>query len=166
MKSKKMVYVLGGLVTLVWGLIIYRVFAAVYHNDDKIPLPVTTSTFKEPYDDHSLKPDTSKLTMSYRNPFSNEAKKDTTTVKVRADVKITKPVLPPAINWGFIKYSGFVRNPSSKKLVALVTINGRNTMLQEGETQDKVKLIKNMQDSIRISYNGTTKFIKLDNSTP
>jgi hypothetical protein len=65
----------------------------------------------------------------------------------------------PAMNWSFISYSGYIRNPASKKLIALVSINGQNLTLAEGETKNQVKLLKNLRDSIKISYEGKTKFI-------
>jgi hypothetical protein len=49
----------------------------------------------------------------------------------------------------------------SKKLITLVSINGKDEMFSESETKDHVKLIKNLRDSIRISFNGKTKFITI-----
>ena len=63
------------------------------------------------------------------------------------------------MDWGFIQYSGYIRNPGSKKLVAIMTVNGKNVMMAEGETTDQVKLLKNLRDSIKISFKGKTKFI-------
>jgi hypothetical protein len=70
----------------------------------------------------------------------------------------------PAMNWSFISYAGYIRNPSSKKLIALVSINGQNITLAEGETKNQVKLMKNLRDSIKISYEGKTKFITIKTS--
>jgi hypothetical protein len=39
-------------------------------------------------------------------------------------------------------------------------INGKEVMLTEGENAEQVKLIRNLRDSIKISYHGQTKFIK------
>ncbi len=74
-------------------------------------------------------------------------------------------IVKPAINWSFIKYSGYILNPASKKLIALVSINGKNETLSEGDTKDNVHLIKNMRDSIKISFNGKTKFIPIKSAT-
>jgi len=65
------------------------------------------------------------------------------------------------MNWSFITYSGYIRNPSTKKLVALVSINGQSLTLSEGEIKNQVKLVKNLRDSIKISYEGKTKFISI-----
>lgn len=68
---------------------------------------------------------------------------------------------PQAFNWGFIKYSGYIHNPDSKKLVTLLSINGQNVTLSDGETKAQVRLLKNMRDSIKISFEGKIKFITL-----
>ena len=56
--------------------------------------------------------------------------------------------MKPVVNWGFVKYSGYILNPDSKKTIALMNINGKSAMMAEGETTDNVKLLKNMHDSL------------------
>jgi len=147
-----------------WGLILYRVIGAVTADDDK-PLSLATSAVKESYNDFSLPKDTTKLLLNYRDPFGLAKPKDTLISKSEkplANKGIAVPVtVKPAINWSFITYSGYIRNPSTKKLVALVSINGQSTTLAEGESKSQVKLIKNLRDSIKISYEGKTKFIAI-----
>ncbi len=164
MKNKKVTYLLIVMVAVVWGVIIYRIFDASTGSDDTITMTNPVKTIKEPYDDYMLPKDTTKLLLNYRDPFGIVAFKDTTTIKAIATHHPTKSVtiIPKvAFNWGFIQYAGYIRNPSSKKLIALVTINGKNEMLAEGETKDQVKLIKNQIDSIKVSFNGKTKYITL-----
>ena len=152
-------YGLGLVVLVVWGLIIYRVVDAAGGDDSPLPSS-TVKISKEPYNDFALAADTTKLLLNYRDPFGLIKQKDTTAPVKRGHFKAGTPVVPkPAFNWGFIQYSGFMYNPSSKKMVILVSINGRNETLTDGATKDNVKLIKNMRDSIKISYNGITKFI-------
>lgn len=160
MKNKKLTYFLILIVLIVWGLIIYRVFVSVGGDDDSTPV-VSIKTTKEPYNDYSIPRDTTKLLLNYRDPFGLVKFKDTATtvVKVHTRTVQLKPITP--FNWGFIHYAGYIRNSSSKKLIALVSINGKNEMLSEGDTKDQVKLIKNLRDSIKISFNGKTKYIKL-----
>jgi len=152
-------YGLGLVVLVVWGLIIYRVIEAAGGDDS--PLPSSTAKIsKEPYNDFALAADTTKLLLNYRDPFGLVKQKDTAAPVKRVHFKALAPMIPkPAFNWGFIQYSGFMYNPSSKKMVTLVSINGRNETLTDGATKDNVKLIKNMRESIKISYNGITKFI-------
>jgi len=36
-------------------------------------------------------------------------------------------------------------------------------MLSEGESTGEIKLLKNLKDSVKIAYNGKTKFISMNN---
>jgi hypothetical protein len=163
MKNKKLTYFLGFLVALVWGFIIYRVFDASAGSDDDAMPAVSNMLQKEPYNDFAITADTTHLLLNYRDPFGLAKQKDTTHPSVKKNYRKSVVLVPkkPAFNWGFIQYSGYVSNPVSKKLITLVSINGKNEMFSEGESKDQVKLIKNLRDSIKISFNGKTKFITI-----
>ena len=149
----------------VWGMILYRIFAAVGNNDDTSAVPTITPK-KEAYNDFTMPKDTTKLLLNYRDPFGLTKQIDTS----KKSIKISKHssiglTIKPGINWSFITYSGYIRNPSSKRLVTLVNINGQNLTLTEGETKNQVKLLKNLKDSIKVSYQGKTKFIAIKSAT-
>lgn len=164
MKNKKLTYFLIAVVAGLWGLIIFRVVGALNTDDDN-SLPAPASQAREIYNDFSLPKDTTKLSLNYRDPFGLVKEKDTTSSKPAKSFPpknaLIPTVLKPAINWSFITYSGYIRNPSTKKLIALVSINGQSTTLSEGESKNQVKLIKNLRDSIKISYAGKIKFIAI-----
>jgi hypothetical protein len=162
MKNKKLTYFLGFVVLMVWGIIIYRVIDASAGGDDPVTV-VSNAPRKEAYNDFAIAKDTAHLLLNYRDPFGLVKQKDTVTLAVKRNYHKTMVSLDkkPAFNWGFIQYSGYIRNPGSKKLITLLSINGKNEMLSEGETRDNVKLIKNLRDSIKISFNGKTKFIPI-----
>jgi len=155
-----MTYVLGLVVLAVWGLIIYRVFEAVSSHDDDLPVP-SVKIAREAYNDFSIPKDTTHLLLNYRDPFGMVKQKDTNRVVIRkvSDRKISVQAKP--MDWGFIRYSGYMLNPDTKKLIALVSINGQNITMSEGQTKNDVKLIKNLRDSIKISFAGKTKFIPI-----
>ena len=163
MKNKMAVYFLGAAVLLVWSFIVFRVFSAAGGGDDEVANPAV-NTIKEAYNDYAYIKDTTRLLLNYRDPFDMVKKKDTAEIPVRllvrkAGNKITPFKVP--MNWGFIQYSGYIKNPSSKSLVTLVSINGKNEMMKEGEEKNQVRLIKNLRDSIKIIYQGQAKFISL-----
>ncbi|GAB3909911.1 hypothetical protein [Mucilaginibacter boryungensis] len=164
MKSKKMTYVLGLLVLVVWGMIIYRIFTSIADHDDSKTASTAQSTIKEPYNDYSATKDTGKLMLNYRNPFSAVAKDTVVLPKLKSLIN-PKNLPQTVVNWGFIKYSGFIRNPKSNKLIALMVVNGKNIMLAEGETAEDVKLLKNFKDSVKISYKNKTRFITMNNAS-
>jgi hypothetical protein len=163
MKQKKMTNILGLLVLLVWGLIIYRVVMSMA-GDNGARAPALQPLVKEAYNDYSATKDTCKLRLNYRDPFSAAPKDTVVLPKLRS---LGKPAaLPqPVINWGAIKYSGFIRNPKSHKLLAIMVVNGKNIMLAEGEIADEVKLLKNLKDSVKISYKNKTRFITMNNAS-
>jgi hypothetical protein len=161
MKNKKLTYFLGFAVLVVWGLIIYRIIGTVDNGDDTAATaPVLTK--KEPFNDYAVPKDTTRLLLNYRDPFGLVPFKDT--VKAVSHKRTARNIIiaaVPAMNWGFIKYSGYIRNPGSKQLIALVQINGKSADMREGDVVDKVKLLKNMQDSVKVLFNGKTKFITI-----
>jgi hypothetical protein len=159
MKNKKTVYILILMVIIVWGMIFYRIYAAF--SDDAEPVIAPATKIKEPYDDYAIPKDTSHLQARYRDPFGQAPVKDTALVVPQKNIHRTVPVtIAPGINWAAINYMGYIRNPGSKKLIAIMHINGKEVMMTEGETAEQVKLLRNLCDSVKISYHGQTKFIK------
>ncbi len=167
MKNKKLTYLLGFIVVAVWGMIIYRIIYAVKNTDDSDVPAIAAKAIKEPYNDFAIPKDTTRLLLNYRDPFGLLKFKDTVTLPVNlVHHKIISLPVKPGINWGFIKYLGYIRNPGSRKEIALVSINGKNEMFLQGEIKDKVRLIKNLRDSIKVSFNGQTKFISMKPTSP
>lgn len=171
MKNKAAVYFLVLVVIVVWGLIIYRVVDAARSDEDDPGFMAHTVIAKEPLNDYELVKDTATLKLNYRDPFALLPSRENVPVSVSKPagqlVAPVRHILPelsakPAVNWSFIRYSGFIRNPHTKKLIALVSIGSKSLMLSEGETAEQVKLLKNMKDSIRIAYQNQTHYIVLN----
>jgi hypothetical protein len=159
-KNKRFTYFLGVVVLALWGLIIYKIIKWVHEANDDTVQTVAGKITKEPYNDFAITADTTHLLLNYRDPFGLIKPKDTVNASIKRNYHKNISLLKqPVFNWDFIQYSGYIRNPASKKLITLVNIGGKSEMLSEGETKDQVKLIKNMRDSIKISFNGKTKFI-------
>lgn len=162
-KNKKLTYLLICAVTAVWGIIIYKVLFKESEADYE-PKFNAVKEAQEPYDQYLVKEDTFKLALNYRDPFlggvsaPNENKNTSSTVPVQANFNPPPP--PPPIDWSLIKYSGYIVNPATKKLVAILAINGREQMIAEGETFEGVKLLQNRKDSILVSWQGKKKYIK------
>ena len=161
MKNKTLTYALIVVVAGLWGYIAYRIFSAVTSKDDDVPQVVKVE--KESFNDYQLPKDTTMLLLNYRDPFGLIKSKDTVTLHTRVYgfVKNVSSAPKPFINWPNVSYSGYIRNPATKKLVALVSINGQSYALIEGESKSDVKLLRNLRDSIKISYQGKSKFITL-----
>ena len=161
MKNKATTYFLGFVVIIVWGVIIYKIFAAGIDNTGDAPL-INQPIKKEAYNDFSIPKDTTHLLLNYDDPFGIDIKKDTEIVKAKKIENAVPMAMPAApFNWGFVQYVGFVKNPASKKLLTLLSINGKNEIFNEGETKSQVKLIKNLGDSVKISFNKKMKILPL-----
>lgn len=164
MKSKKATWFLIVAVIAVWGVIIYRLLIAAGSDEKLFIRTVQPKVAYESLEGYLLE-DTFKLVLNYRDPF---LEKEVAVNEIPADLTIkTAPALQnntalnkPASNLD-IKYTGYIKNSSGKRIVAIVTINGKEYMISEGETVAGVKLIKNHRDSVRVSYEGKTKFVKL-----
>ena len=168
MKNKALTYILTALVIAVWGSILYRVFGAFSGDNNDVAVMQDTKP-KEAYNDYDIPKDTSHLQLNYRDPFGI-AKPDTEEIPVGKLVH-KQPAIqtaPPIqnTNWSFISYTGYIHNPGNKNLLAIVSINGKENMMKEGETNDQVKLLKNMKDSIKVSYFGKTKVIGINKTAP
>lgn len=169
MKNKKATYVLGFAVLVVWGLILYRVFYPGEENSEKGFGNMPPVYPKEALNDYSIPSDTARLRLNYPDPFGGPPPPDTARPPV---IKLpgysTRPVMPikpPVQDWGFIRYAGFVKNPGSKRLVAMINIRGKDLMMSEGETAEDVRLLKNLQDSIKVLYKGKPKTITINSTT-
>lgn len=162
-KNKKLTYFLICAVAVVWGIILYRVF---FNNleEDKIFKPTVAVLKHEPYDQYVVKEDTFKLALNYKDPFLGEMPPVSLQAAGPPAVKLTAftPSSPPkpAVDWSVIKYAGYIINPITKKTVSIITVNGTERMMAEGEHFGGAQLLKNKKDSVLISWKGKQKYIK------
>jgi hypothetical protein len=161
-KNKGVTYLLIGAVAVVWGIIIYRVFFMDPLEDGRDSFLKANITH-EPFDQYEVKEDTSILALNYRDPFLSKSSAPVEVPKSGLDVhpvQGTIKALAPPINWNIIKYSGYITNPRTKRLVSILTVNGKERMVAEGESLEGVKLLKNKRDSVLVSWMGKQKYIK------
>lgn len=161
-KNKTTTYLLICAVAIVWGIVLYKIFAKTTEEDYTIKNG-TSKVPHEPYDQYMPKKDTVKLSLQYRDPFLGTPAKEEK--KAEDNSKVIKPIpapqnLPPPIDWNIVKYAGRIINPVSKKTVSIITVNGEERMMSEGDVFHGVRLLKNKKDSILISLQGKQKHIK------
>lgn len=160
MKSKKTTYLLICCVAGVWGIIFYRVFAGLNAEDN---VPVNSKAMKEPYFnmvDHAK--DEVILAMNYADPFALTNPEPEPVVKSSTPIVPSTPApLKPLVNWSGIIYSGQIYNRAEKMHVAIISVNGKEVMLSEGERANGLKFIKRIGDSIKVEYQNTTKFLSI-----
>jgi hypothetical protein len=160
MKSKKMTYLLICCVAGVWGVIFYRVFDGLAAEDSA---PLNSRTIKELYfnmTDHAKDPVI--LEMDYSDPFALANSAPEPLVKLAGPVSPPMPMpIKPQVNWSGIVYSGQIYNRAEKRQVAIISINGKEVMLSEGERANGLKFIKRIGDSIKVEYQHATRFLSI-----
>lgn len=162
-KHKKLTYFLICAVTVVWGVILYRIF--FNGSGDEYEMKVSSiKKQNEPYDQYIAKTDTFKLALNYRDPFLDDkdaAKIVQLSQPVASSVRLSIPQPPKvAVDWNMIKYGGYIVNPATKKIVSIVVFNGNERMLTEGQIFEGIKLLKNKKDSILVNWKGKEKYIR------
>lgn len=160
MKSKKATYVLLLLVVVIWGLILRKAASSI-DSDRVLQVSFSRHIQKEPLNDYG-DVDTANLLLNYRDPFGMVKADTATKIKLERVLSTGVVLNHPAINWDMVKYAGYIRNPRSKSLLAILNFNGKNFMMREGETVEKLKLLLNMHDSLKVLYMGEVGFIKLN----
>ena len=169
MKNKKGILFLIVSVAAVWGLIFYKVFTAT-GAEDTYSLPVAhTSVAYESLDDYKLQ-DTDVLQLNYPDPFLKAELQTLPVVTAEPEKANSAPgaffsarqsTAKPQVNWPEISFIGTIQNAENKRRISLMKVNGKEHMLKEGDWTDGVRLLKNLRDSVLISYQQKTKFIKL-----
>jgi len=162
MKNKKTVYILLFSVALVWGIVFYRTFMA-FSQENELPVQVPEQKVEVlNLSDHTA--DSYQLAFNYPDPFKVQAKQKEVAPHETASIpaKENKTAFSQPVPWPTIKYTGYFNNVKSKKKITILNIAGRDLMLNEGETQQGIKLLKNIGDSIKVSFNQSIKFIHLN----
>lgn len=164
MKNKRTTYILIISVVAVWGIIFYRIFTATQAAEPvSFNLPASKASYESLYD-YQMK-DTFTLALNYRDPFlGGEPQSEipvTTVPREPAGFVMNAIAAPPPVNWEIIRYTGYIMNPNIRRAVAIMNINGKEYMLSEGQKADGVTLIKSYRDSVKISYQSKTKFIRI-----
>jgi hypothetical protein len=164
MKKKKLTYFLLAVTVVIWGLIFIRIFDSVDTEAEEMPAAVNT---KNTPMSTSAVPDTFSLLANYRDPFLGNSshhgiQPDKPTVKPKDVLKVVAPPLPPKalVDWSVITYLGLINNPKTNKSIALINLKGREYMVAEGESIEEIKIIKNLKDSLLVTYQAENKYLK------
>lgn len=149
---------------IVWGLIIYRVISSLNKEPEIESLPNLNSTKK------SI--DTSghmayNLLLNYPDPFGttddssnvlqgiNESRSEfNSSISGQLNNAI------PKVRIDFIQYKGLITNPRNHKVVAVISINGKDEMVKNGQILENIRICKITKGEILISYLGGNYRVK------
>ncbi|BDS14296.1 hypothetical protein [Aureispira anguillae] len=170
-------YILGVMVLVVWGLVFYKIYQAVYGTEDDFVPP----KFDAPLvlEDRQQE-DSYTLLLDYKDPFLGKhfklSQRNGSTVanggrmnsRPRQPAKVVKKTIPtaktpPPKPFPTIVYQGFQVMESDT--IALIKINNRfYPVARVGNSFQKVQVEKIYQDSIQLSYENQYKtFLKKRN---
>ncbi|MDJ1486102.1 hypothetical protein QNI16_36810 [Cytophagaceae bacterium YF14B1] len=173
MKNKPLTFFLLLAVASVWGIIFYRVFASLSEE------PVTSS-FEEKPQHPSVYPieDSYQLLGNYRDPFlGNNAEKVqdeagsirkpqptlthySSTSADRAGGSVSEKEMAARTQLAQLSYMGIIQNAASGQKVCLVSFQGKERILREGETLEGIVLKKATPDSILVSIQNIKLYLK------
>lgn len=162
MKNKKFTVLLFIGVALVWGFAIFQLVLNFSGND-----PEYKTSSKITFSQSLLnKEESYELLLDYRDPFNVKKASYKRSSPVKPVNRLIKPkpvpekVIDTPIDWSYIQFIGLISNRDKNKSIALVSLNGRDRMIAEGDTVDGVRFLKHYQDSIQVAQAANKTFIK------
>lgn len=158
MKNKKLTWILGPAVLVIWGLIIYRVMAAVKGNSESYALPAPSLPVTVPMADTA----SYVLNLDYDDPFLKGHRRAVVAqrpapsqVKKAQKPKVVKVVKKLPLKWPAIQYQGIIEKNSQR--LCLLTRDGAALFMAPGQVDGDLKLLAVYPDSIRVEYRGEEK---------
>ncbi len=160
MNNKLLKYLLLTGVVLVWGIIIYKITKNI--NEDSSTNQSTIPNKKTP--EQVTKNDEFILIANYRDPFfeNNITEANTQQQAIITEKQIDKiPFIQkqkPILNTN-IKFYGMIQNKTTKKKVAVISVNGVDDMVQEKQKLGDILIKKINQHEIIVTYKHENFFI-------
>jgi hypothetical protein len=150
LKNNKNIKILLPVVILIWGVLIYKIVDAFTSEDVNVAKTQKTN-FSPPTETQK---DTFSLLPIKTDPFLG-----TVYSKLRqAAQNVNTPHKPKTEQpWPDIGYFGIVADKKSTSSVYIVSVNGRQFLLKEGDTIQKLKVLKGSEENISIRFEGQTK---------
>ncbi|HEY0066751.1 MAG TPA: hypothetical protein VGB46_05300 [Flavisolibacter sp.] len=169
MNQKALRYVLIAAVVLVWGAIIYRIFAALGSDDGPEP---GTAVASKPLKQAAR--DSFSLLANYSDPFlpadavmEPDVAVDSPVVTSNpAVVSTSLPATEPPVDISFVRYQGMIANPEKKLRMAMISINGSEHLVKENEVIQDVLIRKITANKLTVTYRKKTFHISGGGNAP
>lgn len=160
-------YILGPILLIVWGLVFYKIYQAVYGNGEELDLPTyqPITTFSRPQQDSGYV-----LLVDYKDPFLGKkwARNNKTTTNVApstrpATSRAPRPTKPAPVvtttpNKPFpnIQYQAF-QAMQGDTTAFLKIANKPFYTLRKGDEQEGILIQQIFKDSIQLVFDGRAK---------
>lgn len=161
MKVKKNTYILLAAALFVWGMIIYKVFMALYGGPEE-----NEQTFAAPANSETEKAEDSVvLFLNYRDPFLGTTSISTEEEPVAeykpvvtADKNISQP--KEEIVWPKVTYHGLIFSRTSQNYVGILKINGKEICLKENQQSGGITLLKAEKNQAKVKFKNEIKILE------
>lgn len=160
-KNKNYTMALAGAVILLWVFVLYKFYKSFWGDGTVVAIE---SKF---ISKGKIKPDANEkfvLKANYPDPFSGKEYRKERSFGESKQTRVVKQPVPKKeevkIDFSFISYLGLIKNQANQKEVALVSVQGKEYMVSEGDQINEISFIKNFKDSIKVSYMGTIAFLR------
>lgn len=136
---------------VVWGLVIYKIIAALNPELPDLAAPLLSGLKVE-----SIKRDSFSFTMTKldRDPFLGTISKQDTFKIVKAQSIIPKNNIE-------VTYKGVIMPSSKEAAIFILQIKNRERLLKVGQSVDSVTLVKGNASSVTIKYNHIVRQIPI-----
>ncbi|HEY1872064.1 MAG TPA: hypothetical protein VGG71_13465 [Chitinophagaceae bacterium] len=146
MNNKKIKYFLIFAVSIVWGIIISRLFKSL-----SPAMPSKMKMIPNKISGLQIPADTFSLILDYPDPFVP----DTTENIISTSSSASKILIPPTKpDISFIRYTGLISGPKKKSKIAILNIHGKEYLMKEGDKVEDIHLIKIEKNEIKFKWNG------------
>jgi predicted negative regulator of RcsB-dependent stress response len=167
MKNKKTAYIMVPIVLVIWGMIGWKVYAAMKDKDDA----VVVNVYEEKIKIISTKiSDTISIIADYRDPFLDKRDRPKENSKFNpgsyrdqnsklAVVKV--PVSPKAEPvWPKIVYHGLIKRTNDQKTVGFLSVNDQSYFVRGEEVAGEVLVGKLWKDSAEVMFGKEKKVFR------
>lgn len=138
------------MVIVIWGILIYKIVDA-FSSENAAVSKIQKTNFKPP---KGISKDTFSLVPIETDPFLGTVYSK---LKPTSHAVNSSPRPTSETQWPSIGYFGLVTDKKSPSSVYIVSINGQQFLLKNGDTLQKLKIIKGSEENISIRFEGQTK---------
>jgi len=163
-KSKALTYGLGAAAIAIWVGVSITVYNTL--NSSAVHSAVDVAAVNNQVH-HNTVADSFSIVADYADPFLSIPY--TNSVEVKESFRPKRPFYKPKpkaaknkVSWSHIKYMGLFTNKRNGKMMAILKQNGREEMMNIGDTSGDLELVEISSDSILVSYQKELKYIHLN----
>lgn len=154
LKNKKITYLLIALVSLIWGLVFYKIYSKFGgENQVQKNLPQSFVTVEKEQSDSIFT-----LSLDYPDPFLKGMGQQPEN-SILTD--IIKTVNPQVFNWLLIEYRGFLTSNGKNGSTGLLKVQSSNLLVKQGMVYSAIKIRTITKDSILLEYQKKCRWLPI-----